>query len=241
MTEVDLYHSWRTSPGPNDQSWREEMAELVKAYIRGEPIFVRFGGRSEARRAGSIARLYIDVEDMQDILHGQVRYTNHYYRYNQNPRAHIEVKEENVNPDHFLSVGISGYVKWDGRKNRIDVSNGFDIVWLKDRKAEEGTHWVWSKPEDPPAVIPQDKLGRDIKVGDFISYILYHFDNKHNAAGIYYGKVSKIENDGTVHAKNIKLKDDDRVDEKRIKDNSLIVIMSKDLMDKLMLARLSIL
>ena len=82
---------------------------------------------------------------------------------------------------------------------------------------------------------------KPIKKGDFISYVLYHFDNGRNGAGIYYGKVTKIEGDGTVHAKNIKLKDDDRVAEMRIKDNSLIVIMTKDLMDKLMLARLSIL
>ena len=237
--EIDIYHGYRNPRGPKDPSWREDMADLVRAYIRGEPIFVRYTGESDSRRTTSIARLHIKNDSMQDILHGSIQYS--YYRYNTQKRDNIEVLEENVKADHFERVGISGYVTWDGRKNKVDVNNGYDLVWLKGHTEEEGTKWVWAKPEGPPAVVPKDKLGRDIAKGDFISYILYHFDNSHNAAGIYYGKVTKIENDGTVWAKNIKLSEKDRVDDKRIKDSSLIVIMSKDLMDKLMMARLSIL
>jgi hypothetical protein len=217
--------------------WAREMAEMVKAYIRGEPQFVEFDGSTDARRTGSIGRIVISDEEMQNILHGATEYRGYY---NRGPaRQTIEVKEENVDALKLERYNPTLKVKWDGRSNSIDASWG--AHWLKGYDASQGTKWVWAKPEDPPAITPKDKLGREIKKGDFISYILYHFDNSHNAAGIYYGKVSKIENDGTVHAKNIKLKEDDRVDEKRIKDNSLIVIMSKDLMDKLMLARLSIL
>jgi len=213
------------------------MAEMVKAYIRGEPIFVMFDSTGDARRIGSIGRFHISSDCMQNLLHGQY----HYYSSNRNPRVPIKPDESLITPATFKSVALEGYVKWDGRSNKVTVYSGSSVIWLKGYDASRGTEWKWAKPDDPPATVPKDKLGREIQKGDFISYILYHFDNRYNAAGIYYGKVTKIENDGTVWAKNIKLSEKDLVDDKRIKDNSLIVIMSKDLMDKLMMARLSIL
>lgn len=235
MANIDFsqYSYGRSSPAAI--LWKTNMAEMLRMYLRGEPIYVGFDTRREPKRVGSIGRLVIT--NVQDLLHGEYEY--HRKRYSQTLED-IEEIPANVKEEHFDRIQINGHVVWDGRKNRIQFT-GWGAHWINDRKPEAGTVWAYEKPADVPQVEARDKLDREIKVGDFISYILYHFGSSGNAAGIYYGKVTKIEKDGTVHAKNIKLKDDDLVAEKRIKDNSLIVIMSKDLMDKLMMARLSIL
>jgi len=211
---------------------KKVVAEMLRQYLSGEPVYIRI--TSDPKRSKAVARLVLSDENIQDLLHGS--HQNHYYR---SPRRErIEPIPENVDESLMGQVGLFGSAVWDGRKNRVNSISGWNTTWLKGH--EGGTVWSYEAPETP-AVEVLDKLGREIKVGDFISYILYHFDNSHNAAGIYYGKVTKIANDGTVWAKNIKLSETDRIAEKAIKDNSLIVIMSKDLMDKLMMARLSIL
>lgn len=216
--------------------WKTNMAEMLRKYLRGETIYVGFDQNREPKREGSIGRLVIT--NVQDLLHGEYEYRR--TRYGQKTATTIEEIPANVQEGHFDHVQIIGHILWDGRKNKIQFNNWSEI-WIDDHDPKTGTVWALEKPAEVPQVEAYDKLGREIKVGDFISYILYHFDNGGSAAGIYYGKVTKIEKDGTVHAKNIKLADDNVVAEKRIKDNSLIVIMTKDLMDKLMLARLSIL
>jgi hypothetical protein len=213
-------------------NWKDEMAEMLKRQLRGETNFVEFDLSIHPKRGGSIGKFVFT--NVQELVSGQ----RYYYRsrYSSTP---VEEIESNVKPEHFGPVHIQGYVKWNGRSNRVTTFGACDLVWLKDYDESLGTVWSWKKPDLPPAVVPKDKLGMDIKVGDFISYILYHFDNDYNAAGLYYGRVTKVENDGTVWAKNMKLKDSDKSEEKRIKDNSLVVGMTKDLMDRLMLARLS--
>ena len=234
MTKIPFssYYN-RQQPGPG--SWPSSMAELLRKYLQDEPIYVSFDEGYEPKRKGSIGRLVIN--NVQDLLHGSYEIN---YRGVFNPRKPIPELPENVKEEHFTKVQITGHVVWEGRKNRVQF-HSYITFWEKDHKPEIGTVWAYEKPEDKPQALAYDKLDREIKVGDFISYILYHFNNDRNAAGIYYGKVTKIDKDGTVYAKNIKLKEDDIVAEKRIKDNSLIVIMTKDLMDKLMMARLSIL
>jgi hypothetical protein len=238
VTKVPLCFSYKH--GTKQTSWADEIVEMLRGYIRGEPVFIEFTGSDDSRRTGSIARLYINDLEMQNILHGGPDQHGWGYLRTRAPRTLREVDEKYITNQSVLSYRGNYRAKWDGRRQEFDLRNGWSAQWLKGYDPAQGTLWKWEKPAGPPAVVPKDKLGRDIQVGDFISYILYHFDNSRNAAGIYYGKVTKIDKDGTVHAKNIKLKDTDVVDEKRIKDNSLIVIMSKDLMDKLMLARLSI-
>lgn len=236
VTKIPLYRYGQNSTS----SWQDDITEMVKAYIRGEKIFVEFDGSTDSRRTSSIGRLCLSEDYIQNLMHGSYPQNRWSYRA-VSSRKYIKPDENKVTPSDIGLIYMDGKVKWDKRSNKVDINNGWGIHWLKGYDETQGTKWVWAKPEDPPAIIPKDKLDREIKKGDFISYILYHFDNSYNAAGIYYGKVTKIENDGTVHATNIKLTENDRVAEKRIKDNSLIVIMSKDLMDKLMMARLSIL
>lgn len=239
-TKVPLCFYYNSGYPGNHDAWADEMVEMVRAYIRGEPIFMECNGSDDQRRTGSIARLSISDSEMQNLLYGD--YDRSGWGYNRSAKRELlPVTEENIKAENFKSYRPDYTATWDKRKNSVTMRSGYAASWLKGYDATQGTVWKWAKPDDEPQVVPEDKLGREIKKGDFISYILYHFDNGRNGAGIYYGKVTKIENDGTVHAKNIKLSEDDHVAEKRIKDNSLIVIMSKDLMDKLMMARLAIL
>lgn len=234
-TTVHVRSSWHSSAGVLQQE-KENLADFLKLYLSGEPVYIQI--TSDPKRAKSVARFMMDDDTIQDLLHGEhdpMRWYAH--RGHKSTRQRIEPKPENVNVDLMGKINLHGYAIWDGRKNRVNHLSGWNIMWLKGH--EGGTVWSYESPE-VEKVEAVDKLGREIKVGDFISYILYHFDGD-GAAGIYYGKVTKVTKDGNVYAKNIKLDDEDRVDEKRIKDNNLIVIMTKDLMDRLMMARLSIL
>lgn len=232
-TSLHCRSSWHSNPTQLQQE-KENIAEFLKLYLSGEPVYIQI--TSDPKRVNAIAQFKMDDDTIQDLLHGEHDQTRWYGR-RDSTRQRIEPKPENVDVEKMGKVNISGYAIWDGRKNRVNYLSAWNIMWLKGH--EGGTVWSYETPavEKVDAV---DKLGREIKVGDFISYILYHFDGG-GAAGIYYGKVTKITKDGNVYAKNIKLAEDDRVDEKRIKDNDLIVVMTKDLMDRLMLARLSIL
>lgn len=209
-----------------------DIGDLLRHYLSGEPVFIKIA--NDERRTKSVARLVLDDETIQNMLHGEY---DRYRYYRSDTRARIEPIPENVDDIKASNISINGYATWDGRKNRVNGMTNWNTIWLKGH--EGGTVWSYEKPEVKQE-LAYDKLGREIAVGDFISYILYQFQGS-SAAGIYYGKVTKIDKDGTVYAKNIKLDENDRVAEKAIKENSLIVIMTKDLMDKLMLARLAIL
>ena len=235
VTKISLNHYGL--PVLAKKQWKADMAEMLKAHLRGEPIFVEFDGSYDSRRKGSIGRL--QIKNVQDLLHGEYE-DFRWIRRNGTPRKVIDEVEKNVVADHFDKIRIDGMVEWDKRRNRVTAMT-IGMFWLKGYDASKGTNWQWLVPQDKAIPVVKDKLDREIKVGDFISYILYHFDNSGNAAGIYYGKVTKITNEGNVFAKNIKLTETDHTAEKRIKDPSLIVIMSKDLMDRLVMARLSIL
>jgi hypothetical protein len=223
------FSSYSSLPSSAGEDWKEAMAEMVNRHLNGEPIYVELTG--EPMREGSIARLVLDEDNLTDILT---------YNASRSFYQAIKPRPKNVQAEADMFRGfpyIKGYLVWDKRSNKVNYFSTSTTFWLKDRKADEGTVWVYKKPEIE-AVIPLDRLGREIKVNDFISYILYHFQGD-SAAGIYYGKVTKIDKDGTVWAKNIQLKETERTAEKRIKDNSLIVKMTDDLMDQLMLARLA--
>lgn len=222
----------------NNASWENDIFDLLTRYLEGRPIYVGF--TQDKKRNGSVGRLVIT--NLQDILHGNVA------MYGSPKRRTIPEIPASLNRNTCCFINIHGYIVWDNeasgkkRSNKVVYSNYDyygDVVWLDERGDDEGTHWEWNLKPPTVTKVAVDKLGEEIKVGDFISYILYHFDNAHNAAGLYYGKVTKVENDGEVWAKNIKLSNDDKVEDKKIKDNSLIVKMSNDIMDKLMIARMS--
>lgn len=234
-TSLNFRSTWNAPAGQLQQD-KENLAEFLKLYLSGEPVYIQI--TNDPKRTNAIAQFKMDDNTIQDLLHGEHDHAMWRSYSKVSTRKRIEPKPENVDVEKMGKVNINGYAVWDGRKNRVNYLSAWNIMWLKGH--EGGTVWSY-EAQAVEKVEAVDKLGREIKVGDFISYILYHFDNDRNAAGIYYGKVTKVTPQGNVSAKNIKLGEDDVVAEKQIKDNSLIVIMSKDLMDRLMMARLSIL
>lgn len=130
-------------------------------------------------------------------------------------------------------------LQWDKRSNRPRFSTyEYSVEYLPKYTGET----VWKYDRDRAKRFAQkpafDRLEREIKVGDFCTYILYQFDGS-GAAGIYFGTVTRIEKDGQVFCKNVPLKSNERVAEKPVKDNRLITILTDDLMRQLMLAKLS--
>lgn len=233
VTKIPLYNNHsRYSMAGTTTTWMEDMAEMFRTYLKGDPVYVEI--KDDPKRVGSIGRLKFTKDEIQDLLHGGYD-SNRWHSYGGTKRQTIEPLPENVDPLAFARINIPITVVWDDRNNKVTSRSAWSINWLKGH--EGGTVWHYGLPE-VPQVEAKDKLGRTLAVGDFISYILYQFDGD-GAAGIYYGKVTKIEKDGSVYARNIKLKSDDRQDEKRIKENGLIVIMTKDIMDQLMMAKLS--
>ena len=94
------------------------------------------------------------------------------------------------------------------------------------------------RPGDPVF----DRYDNEIKVDDFISYVLFH-EGAGSGANIFYGYVTKIGKTGKIDARSIKLHPDDAVVEKTIKDNACIIKMptsvEKAWKDHLMMAKLA--
>lgn len=211
------------------ETWAALMLEMLTDFMEGRDIFVEI---TEPKREGSIARVK-DIRYFANYFMDDYTYRSYYSANTFRERFDIsKYTAKDINIER-ISQSVPVELKWDGRRNSPNISS-HHMYWLKGYSGP--TNWVYEKPEVENITVT-DRLGREVKVGDFIAYVLYHFDI--TGAGIYFGKVTKVTNDGTVWAKNIKLEADDIVDDKRIKDNQNIVIMTKDLMDQLMLARLS--
>ena len=206
--------------------WQTQMAEMVKSFMRGESVYVEYV--KDARRIGSIA-LIKSIENLETIVNGP---RNYYY--GNTDRTPIDEADPDLLDPTNISY-ISARLKWQGRSNSTNPY-GDDLVWLKDY--EGPTEWVY-KDVEQVQVPAYDRLNREIKVGDFICYILHHFGT--SGASTQFGKVTKISINGDVYAKNIKLGPKEQQAEKKINDNATIVVMSDDLMSQLTMARLSIL
>jgi hypothetical protein len=94
------------------------------------------------------------------------------------------------------------------------------------------------RPGDPVL----DRFDNELKVGDFIQYVLFHAGGG-AGAGIFYGYITKIGRTGKVEAKNIKLSPHCYIEEKTIKDNACIIKMppgvEKAWKDHLVMAKLA--
>lgn len=137
--------------------------------------------------------------------------------------------------------GVSLTLGWDKRKNSLSVwSATGDVVWLRGHTGE--TVYDYDRQRGmvkAENVTLEDRTGRQIKVGDFCCYILHHFDR--SGASIYFGTVTKFSKHGTTaYCKNIKLAEDDEVAEKRVTYSENIVVLTKDLLDRMMMARLAL-
>ncbi len=70
----------------------------------------------------------------------------------------------------------------------------------------------------------KDRFNNDVKIGDFISYILYH-QGGGSMGGIFYGHVTNIGKTGKVTAKSIKISTKCRVIENTVTDVGSIIKM----------------
>lgn len=195
------------------------LGEIFNGYGKhknsNRTIYVRFVHPNNPR-FGSIARLH---------------YSRGYYYNRYNDESDI-MREWN-NTSYF-----NGKLSWTGRSADPDFYGySEEVEWLPDYGGP--TVWAWDRNRGNivERVSAQDKLGRPLAVGDFCTYILYQFDSS-TAATICFGNVTKIDPDGSVWCRNVAIGGNSSK-EKKVKDNSLITILTDDLMQQLMLAKLS--
>lgn len=121
-------------------------------------------------------------------------------------------------------------VEWDGRKDPLTVG-----WWqVKEIPHTGPTVWVYNSVKHDK-VIPVDRFEREIRVGDVVSYI-----QAQNAKSILFGVVSRITKAGSLFVNTIPLADGETGGEARVTTPSRrCVVISEDLMDHLMAARLS--
>lgn len=152
-----------------------------------------------------------------------------------NVRAFATYKK-NVSLHASMFLRYDTVVNFDG--NRSATTQYEPIEWIPNYQGEvvykfdRSRNEVSIKAEEPIF----DRIGQEIKINDFCSYILYQFDNS-RAAGIYYGNVTKITN-GDVYCTNVTLGSEEKSAEKKVKSANLITIITDDLMDKLVMAKL---
>jgi len=85
---------------------------------------------------------------------------------------------------------------------------------------------------------PKDRLGNELAVGDVIAYVLHHFQVSGSA--IYVGQISKITPKGYIWATNIPLVTKEKSEEKKIGKPYEIIKLSDELMDQLVMKRLTL-
>ena len=195
----------------------ERIRDIHRRVMASEKVYVKFTEAHDERRTGSIGYLSnFDIRERAVYAGGRSFYSGR------------------VPPLERIRPQVCHMeVMWEGRKNVIRVWD-YDIEILEDYTG--GSVWKWEKPQGP-VVEAKHRTGREIKKGDFINYVLFHHVNY--GTTIHFGTVTKVERDGTVWAKNIKVDADETVADKRIKNNENIVVLTKDLLDILMLRKLA--
>lgn len=199
-------------------------ATMGPIFLNQKPgtIYVRFVDPCSPR-FGSIAKLV------------RTSYSSYYGfgSYGRKPDPATELS------DFIRYKRIDGELRWDGRNSKPSFSHYSDLVEFLPNYTGP-TVWQFDRERNQRVKMKTafDRLGREINIGDFCTYILYQFDGR-GAAGIYFGNVTNIDKEGRVTCKNVSLKSGERVAEKEVKDNNLITILTDDLMRQLMLAKLA--
>lgn len=123
----------------------------------------------------------------------------------------------------------------DGRVIKVNVYNQ-NLYWLPDHVGP--TVWNFKKKPKKPDVEVKDKLGNDIKVGDFIAFA-YSGYYKSDLA-LKFGFVEEITPRGVITVKSLKLNDDDVSHNYKFGSaDKRICKMNKEIIDELMLRRLT--
>lgn len=132
--------------------------------------------------------------------------------------------------DASFSLTYNKSVYLDKVEYQIDTNRSYWVNSYNFEWAFDATAPLRVKPEDPPIAVLKDRLGRDIKIDDFISWA--------RGGEIALGKVTKITNAGTITATTLA---GGSLNIPNIRNGKLknILILSNDLRDVLMLHKLS--
>lgn len=214
MNRYPLLSTSHSSNQKNIDAYQQKIIDIEKRVNRGEKVYVAFNNNSDARRTGSIGylktfSLYNESNSWYSLRHGVNRTNSPHYRV-----------------DRF-SVG------WDGKRNSYEPYV-LEIDILEDYQGP--TVWKWEKPKIDP-VKAYDRTGVEITKGQFISYVLHQYEGK--GSSLHFGNVTKVEDDGTVWAKNITLDSKEKSADKKIKHNDNVVVLTKDILDRLMMLKLA--
>lgn len=152
-------------------------------------------------------------------------------------KMRIEVSQPRYSYDSTNVYITDVEVGFDDHKSVIKITNTDAIEWLQGHQGP--TLYAFDKEKVEKKVIPEvvDKLGAEVKPGVFISFV----QKNYRGLTVHFGNVTRINHNGTVWAKNMKLQEGDRQEEIRIPDSKTIVVMTKDLMDRLTIKKMSIL
>lgn len=210
----DLGYWTRSEP----KKHREMFLELAKRKLEGKPVYVRW--KNDARRRGAIGLL--SSYDIEDVSHWYNR------TYDWKTGQYIQSNAG----EYFQAINLE--VTWEGRKNRASPHEG-EIEILDDY--EGPTIWAWntSPKEAKPIPTITDHLGAEVNVDDFVSFV----SRRYGVIELHFGNVSRINHNGSVWVNTLKLRDDDDPQERKVHDTDTIVKIGKDLVDRLMMARLA--
>jgi hypothetical protein len=126
-------------------------------------------------------------------------------------------------------------IEWTGRSNKVKPHSS-EIEILEHYAGP--TVWAWEQTVKSPVVIPtiKDHLDAEVAIDDFVSFV----SRKYGRVKLHFGNVTRVTESGRVWVKTLKLRDQDTAaQEVKVHDTDTIVKIGKDLMDRLILARMS--
>ena len=128
-------------------------------------------------------------------------------------------------------------IYFDNRRKSLDASPYYnDIQW--NPKYEGPVVWKWTKKEAKPHKEILDRLGNPLKAGDFIAYVSKTYYSS-GTGDLFFGFIEKTTPGGLAYVKNIKLSDTDTQRSTRISNPSKVTKLNKDVLNQLMLRRLT--
>jgi hypothetical protein len=194
------------------RQWIQYVEDLQAKLAAGTPVYVSF---KDKRRQGSIGRII-----SANVVTRSYRSSYGYYGRPGDPTYEIPIIED-------LVVG------WDDRKNTITPGT-WEVFIEPDHTG--GTIYTWSQPEKPkvePKTV-HDELGEPVAPGDFVAFVHKRYKN----ISLCFGTITRITDKGTVFVQKLKVRDGEKSEELRCKDDNLVIV-NDALMKRLMMAKLA--
>lgn len=187
--------------------------EFFTRLHKGETLWVRY---RRGNRTGAIGKASLSSENQW------------------NPSKpwgiHLATSKNAHNYAVFIDVAFD-----KGRGAKLVYMYGIEVEWLD---GYDGPIVYKSPTRKKVAVVPKDRLGKEIKVGDFGSCVLSHA--VFSGPALYFGKITRITEYGKVYIRTIPLSESEKPVEQKLNKNSDFVIIDDTLMSDLMMKRLSL-